>query len=203
MNGTSDKDDLEFALLFEGKAKAPSSPPPSVPPSSPPPPPAKVSEAQRKVATEGAAKLQRAGYCINIVRPAARLAPLAPGAKPYILCIDDDAPLVNILARKLTLDGYQVRTASDRQTILAELQKLPSPDLILLDVGLQGMSGFDLLQMLRKHPQLGSVAVIMLTCRVSPEDVLHGMTNGADGYVSKPFQFDALAVAINTVLGTQ
>jgi DNA-binding response OmpR family regulator len=43
----------------------------------------------------------------------------------------------------------------------------------------------------------------MLTGRVSPEDVLHGMTNGADGYVSKPFQFDALAVAIKTVLGMQ
>jgi len=197
MNATSDSDDdddLEFTQIFEGASKAPPKPPPSL---------ATASEAQKKVVNEGTVKLQQAGYCINIVRPATRVAPLPPGAKRYILCIDDDVPLVQILARKLTLDGYNVRTASDRQTILAELQKLPSPDLILLDVGLQGMSGFDLLKMLRKHPKLGSVPVVMLTGRVSPEDVLQGMTNGADGYVSKPFQFDALAVAIKTVLGLQ
>ncbi len=198
MNATSnsDDDDLEFTQIFEGAPKAP-------PPPSPKPPPAlvTVSEAQRKVVSDGTAKLRQAGYCINIVRPATAVAPLAPGAKRYILCIDDDVPLVQILARKLTLDGYYVRTASDRQTILGELQKVPSPDLILLDVGLQGMSGFDLLQKVRKHPKLGSVPVIMLTGRTSPEDVLQGLTSGADGYVSKPFQFDALAVAIRTVLG--
>ena len=196
MNATSDSDDddLEFTQIFEGASKAPPKPPPSL---------TTASEAQKKAVNEGTVRLQQAGYCINIVRPATKLAPLAPGAKRYILCIDDDVPLVQILARKLTLDGYNVRTASDRQTILAELQKLPSPDLILLDVGLQGMSGFDLLKMLRRHPKLGSVPVVMLTGRVSPEDVLQGMTNGADGYVSKPFQFDALAVAIKTVLGLQ
>lgn len=189
MNATSDSDD-EFTLIFEGPPKAP----PSL---------AAASEAQKKEVKEGTAKLQQAGYCINIVRPATKLAPLAPGAKRYILCIDDDVPLVQILARKLTLDGYDVRTASDRQTIVAELQRLPSPDLILLDVGIPGTSGFDILQKLRKHPKLGSVPVIMLTGRVSPQDVLHGMTSGADGYVSKPFQFDALAVAIKTVFGMQ
>jgi CheY-like chemotaxis protein len=190
MNATLDADDLEFARLFEGLPKAP----PSL---------AATSEAQRKEIEDEAVKLQQAGYCINIVRPATKVAPLAAGAKRYILCIDDDVPLVQILARKLTLDGYHVRTASDLKIIVAELRKLPSPDLILLDVGLPGISGFDLLQKLRKHPQLGSVPVIMLTGRVSPEDVLRGMTNGADGYVSKPFQFDALAVAIKTVLGMQ
>ena len=190
MNEISDDADLEFTLIFEGAAKVL-------------PTLETASDAQRKEVTAGAVKLQQAGYCINIVRPATKVAPLAPGAKRYILCIDDDVPLVQILARKLTLDGYQVRTASDRQSIVAELQKRPFPDLILLDVGLPGMNGFELLQKLRKHPTLGSVPVIMLTGRASPQDVLQGMTSGADGYVSKPFQFDALAVAIKTVLGMQ
>jgi len=196
MNATSknDDEDLEFTEIFEGPQKAPPRTPPSL---------ATATEAQKKQAAEGVVKLQQAGYSINIVRPAAKVAPLAPGAKRYILCIDDDVPLVQILARKLTLDGYHVRTASDRQTIIAELQKRPFPDLILLDVGLQGMSGFDLLEKIRKHPKYGSVPVIMLTGRAGPEDVLHGMTSGADGYVSKPFQFDALAIAIKTVLGLQ
>lgn len=198
MNATSDDDDLDFTLIFEGPPKGQPQPPPKPPPSL-----AKATEAQKMEVKAGTAKLKQAGYCINIVRPATKVAPLAPGAKRQILCIDDDVPLVQVLARKLTLDGYQVCTASDRQTIVAELQRLPSPDLILLDVGLPGMSGFEILEKLRKHPKLGSIPVIMLTGHVSPEDVLHGMSSGADGYVSKPFQFDALAVAIMTVLGTQ
>jgi len=190
MNATPDPDDLDFTHAFDGPPKAP----PSL---------AASSEAQKKEVTAGAVKLQQTGYYINIVRPAPNVAPLAPGAKRSILCIDDDVPLVRILARKLSLDGYDVRTASDSQTIVAELKKLPSPDLILLDVGLPGISGFDLLHKLRKHPTLSSLPVIMLTGHVTPEDVLHGMISGADGYVSKPFQFDALAAAIKTVLGME
>lgn len=184
----ADNDDLDFTHAFDSPPK----PPPSL---------AASSEAERKEVTAGAVKLQKTGYYINIVRPAPKVAPLAPGGKRCILCIDDDVPLVRILARKLSLDGYDVRTASDRPTIVAELQKTPSPDLILLDVGLPGITGFDLLEKLRKHPKLSSLPVIMLTGHVTPEDVLHGMSSGADGYVSKPFQFDALAAAIKTVLG--
>jgi CheY-like chemotaxis protein len=154
MNATTDSDDLDFTLIFEGAAKAP----PSL---------EAASEARKKEVKEGAVKLQQAGYCINIVRPATKRVPLAPGAKYHILCIDDDVPLLRILARKLTFDGYEVRAAYDRQTIVAELQNLPSPDLVLLDVGLPGINGFDLLQKLRAHPKLGSVPVIMLTGRVS------------------------------------
>ena len=84
MNATSDADDLEFSRIFEGASK----PPPSL---------AAASEAKRKEITEGAVKLQQAGYCINIVRPATKVAPLAPGAKRRILCVEDDVPLVRIL----------------------------------------------------------------------------------------------------------
>jgi len=190
MTATPNLDDLDFTKAFDGPAK----PAPSL---------AASSEAQKKEVTAGAVKLQETGYYINIVHPAPKVAPLAPGAKHSILCVDDDVALVRILARKLSLDGYDVRTASDRETIVAELQKLPPPHLILLDVGLPGISGFDLLQKVRQHPRLGSLPVIMLTGHVTPEDVLHGMTSGADGYVSKPFQFDALAAAIKTVLGIE
>jgi two-component system OmpR family response regulator len=190
MNATPDSDDLDFSRAFN----APPAPAPSL---------AASSEAEKKTVTAGAVELQKAGYYVNIVRPAPKVAPLAPGAKHCILCIDDDVPLVRILARKLSLDGYEVRTASDRQTIVAELQRVPPPHLVLLDVGLPGISGFDLLLKIRNHPRLSSLPVIMLTGHVGPEDVLHGMKSGADGYVSKPFQFDALASAIKTVLGMQ
>jgi len=187
MIATPDPFDLDFTTAFNSPAESP----PSL---------AASSEEQRREVIAGAAKLQETGYCINIVRPAPKVARVAPGAKHCILCIDDEEPLLRILTRKLTEDGYDVRTASDRQAIVAELQRLPPPHLILLDVGLPGVSGFEILRMLRQRPKLSAIPVIMLTGHVDPEDVLHGMTIGADGYVSKPFRFDALADAIKTVL---
>jgi CheY-like chemotaxis protein len=190
MDATLNAYDLDFTRVFDSPAKSP----PSL---------AESSDVQRKEVIGGAVKLQEAGYCVNIVRPAPKLAPLAPGTNHCILCIDDEEQVLAILTRKLCGDGYDVRTASDRQAILAELRKLPPPHLILLDVGLPGFSGFDLLQKLRQHPRFSSIPIIMLTGHVNPEDVLHGMINGADGYVSKPVRFDALADAIKTVLGIQ
>jgi CheY-like chemotaxis protein len=192
MNSTLQLDpyELDFTRAFDGPAK-------------PRPILAESSEAQLKEVIARAATLQENGYFINIARTALTIAPLAPGARYSILCIDDDLRLLTVLIRKLSGDGYDVRTAADRATIIAELQKLPLPHLILLDVGLPGFSGFDLLSEMRLHPGLCSVPVIMLTGHVSPEDVLHGMTNGADGYVSKPFRFGALADAIKTVLAIQ
>ena len=183
MNAKTDTGDLDFTKAFD----SPAQPPPSWEASS---------EAERQEVTAGATELQRAGYYITIARKAPRVAPLQHDGRYSILCIDDDTELLRILARKLSLDGYTIRTASDRPTIVAELQKLPPPHLILLN-------GFDLLQKVRRHPRLGSIPVIMLTGHVNPESVLHGMANGADGYVSKPFQFEALGTAIETVLGIQ
>ena len=183
---TSPLDDLDFSHAFEGPAKAPESLKES-------------SEAEKQEVTAGADELRDSGYFVNIARKAKRVAPLA--SRFSILCVEDDPALLKILARKLTLDGYDVRTASDRETIVAELQRQPPPHLILLDVGLPGISGFDVLHKLRQHPKLGSTPVIMLTGHASPENVLQGMKGGADGYVSKPFQFDALTAAIEIVLG--
>ena len=190
MNAPTDPDDLDFTKAFDRPAR-------------PLPPLAAASESQREDAKAEAAKLRDTGYCINIVRPAPKVAPLPPGAKRTILCIEDDAPLAHVLAKKLSLDGFNARTASDRKSIVAELQKLPSPDLILLDVGLPDISGFDILQRVRQHPKLGSIPVIMLTGHANPDDVLRGMTTGADGYVCKPFRFDALTIAIRAVLGLE
>ena len=190
MNATPDSGDLDFTKAFD----SPAQPAPSWEASS---------EAQKQEVAAGATELQRNGYYITIARKAPKVAPLQHEGRYSILCIDDDTELLRILARKLSLDGYAIRTAFDRQSIVAELQKLPPPHLILLDVGLPDISGFDLLQKLRQHPRLGSIPVIMLTGHVTPASVLHGMANGADGYVSKPFQFEALGTAIETVLGIQ
>ena len=183
-------DDLDFTKAFDGSARA------SLPLEA-------RSEEEKQEVIVGAAALRRAGYYVNIAQRAKKVVALPLGTKYSVLCIDDDTALLGVLAQKLRLDGYAVRTASDRHEIVTELQKPLPPHLILLDVGLPGFCGFDLLVKLKQHPKFGSVPVIMLTGHVSPQDVLHGMAGGADGYVSKPFQFDALTSAIETVLGIQ
>jgi two-component system OmpR family response regulator len=190
MNATPNSDDIDATRLFD----SPAVPAPSW---------RAQSEAERQELTAGASELMKTGQYISLAHKTPKLAPPRHDGRYSILCIDDDSVLREILAKKLSLDGYAVRTAFDRQTVVAELRRLPPPHLILLDVELVDFSGFDLLQNLRQHPRLGSVPVIMLTGRVTLASVLQGMANGADGYVSKPFQFDALGTAIDTVLGIQ
>src|SRR3990172_11549218 len=127
MNATPDSGDLDLTTASD----TPAHPPPSWEASS---------EAERQEVTAGATELQRAGYYITIARKAPRVAPLQHDGRYSILCIDDDTERLRSLARKLSLDGYTIRTASDRPTIVAELQKLPPPHLILLDVGLPDIS---------------------------------------------------------------
>ena len=190
LHAPTSPDDLDFSHAFDAppKAQLPSAP---------------RSEEEKQQVILGAAELHRAGYYVNIAKRAKRVAPLAPGSKHSVLCIDDDQALLGVLAKKLQLDGYAVRTASDRPAIMVELNRPALPHLILLDVGMPGLSGFDVLVKLRRHPKLGPLPVIMLTGHATPEDILRGMVGGADGYVSKPFQFDALTAAIETVLGIQ
>jgi two-component system, OmpR family, response regulator len=190
LNPPEAADDLDFSQAFDGSAKAAL-------------PQAPRNEEEKQEVILGAAELRRAGYYVNIARRAKKVAPLPLGSKYSVLCIDDDKGLLGILAKKLELDGYIVRRASDRREIMVELNKPSLPHLILLDVGLPGFTGFELLQKMRKHPKLASIPVIMLTAHASPENVLHGLACGADGYVSKPFQFDALTAAMETVLGVQ
>ena len=143
------------------------------------------------------------GSCICIARRAKNLPHNPPGTKFRLLLIDDDPEFARVMQRMLGFAGYQVRTATDRETGARELRAATPPHLILLDVGLGDMDGFDVLLRLRRHPRLGSIPVIMLTGRTTRQDVARGLLRGADGYVSKPCRLFALNHAIRTVLGIQ
>jgi DNA-binding response OmpR family regulator len=88
-----------------------------------------------------------------------------------------------------------------RDDIVIALRQQPPPDLILLDVQLPDVNGFDVLAGMRHHPVLKSMPVIMLTAETTREAVLKGLQGGADGYVTKPFEPDILITAVKTVLG--
>jgi DNA-binding response OmpR family regulator len=72
---------------------------------------------------------------------------------------------------------------------------------MLLDIGLPDADGFEILASLRRHPALQRLPVILLTSRATKEDVMHGLILGADGYITKPFEFDVLIGAMKAVLG--
>jgi DNA-binding response OmpR family regulator len=91
--------------------------------------------------------------------------------KYRLLLIDDNTEFSGIMQRMLSMAGYSVRTASNRAAIAAELQTSTRPHLIILDVNLGELSGFDILAQLRQHPTLSAVPVIMLTAHTARKDM--------------------------------
>jgi len=152
-------------------------------------------------AEAGALSLMKTGYYVSIARKRAIARALQPGEAFCALVVEDAPLLAKFVKSYLSLQGFKVRLASNRAEVVAELRKSPVPDLILLDVMLPDADGFDILLRLRQHPALKDVPVIMLTGMATREAVIKGLASGADGYITKPFEAEALMRAMKTVLG--
>lgn len=152
---------------------------------------------------KAAESLRYKGYYVNIARRAGQKKHPASGPQYSVLVIEDDVELQKVLKFLLQFEDFKPRTASNRSEIVAALRTLPSPDVILLDVNLPDITGFDVLTRLRQHPILKSIPVIMLTSQSTREDVLRGLAGGADGYITKPFESDILMTGIRSVLGLE
>lgn len=113
-----------------------------------------------------------------------------------ILVVDDEPAIVRLVRAKLRADGYAVVTAERGEEALALLDE-ERPDLVLLDVMMPGMDGFETLRRIRTESR---VPVIMLTARAGDADTLRGLHGGADDYVAKPFNPDELAARVAAVL---
>jgi two-component system, OmpR family, response regulator len=152
-------------------------------------------------ADAGLASLQRSGFYVQIARERPTLRTPAPGRPLTAVVVEDDPALAKFTRTLLNLSGFEVRNAHNRAEVVAEIRRPPVPDLILLDVMLPDADGFDILQRVRQHAVLKDVPVIMLTGKATREAVLKGIAGGADGYITKPFEPDALLRAVRTVLG--
>jgi two-component system response regulator CpxR len=113
-----------------------------------------------------------------------------------ILVIDDDVELCGLLREFLQREGFQVDVAHDGKAGLEKVSK-DAPDLIVLDVMLPGMDGFEILRRLR---QQGRIPVLMLTARGEDVDRIVGLELGADDYLAKPFNPRELAARIRAIL---
>jgi len=149
----------------------------------------------------GASILKKKGFYVRIARRPDVQREVKEGWQPTVLVVDDDADLQKLIGMFLRLEGFQTRSALKRDDVLAGLRQSPIPDLILLDVQLPDANGFEILVKLRQHPVLKSMPVIMFTGESTREAVLKGLQAGADGYVTKPFEPEAVVSAVKAVLG--
>ncbi|MGA7676932.1 MAG: response regulator transcription factor, partial [Dehalococcoidia bacterium] len=117
-------------------------------------------------------------------------------ASKKILVVDDDVKTVELVKLYLNRDGYRVLTAYDGTEAL-RLARESHPDLIVLDLMLPVMDGFEVCRTLRDE---SDVPIVMLTARATDEDKLTGLGLGADDYVSKPFSPRELAARVRAVL---
>jgi adenylate cyclase len=119
--------------------------------------------------------------------------------KKRILIVDDELDLIDLVSARLELHGYDVATAADGEEGLEKARAL-RPDLILLDVMMPKMNGYQVCQMLKGDAQCKSIPVILLTARGQEKDRDLGKEVGADGYVIKPFEAQELMEQIETLL---
>ena len=159
-----------------------------------------VSSATRE-AGAGVTSLQQQGYYVRIAKRPAALPQLPTDRKPLVVVVEDEPHLAKFLKHFLGLEGFDARVAGNRAEIVEAVRQPPRPDLVLLDVMLPDADGFDVLMKMRAHPALADVPIIMLTAKTTREAVIKGLSHGADGYITKPFQTDVLIKAIKTVFG--
>ena len=103
-----------------------------------------------------------------------------------ILVVDDELNIVRLIQVNLERHGYQVETANNGVQALEKI-RASRPDLLVSDVMMPEMDGFELLSNVRRDPTLNDLPVIMLTAKAQDRDVMDGYTRGADMYLTKPF----------------
>ncbi|OAI51984.1 hypothetical protein AYO46_01275 [Betaproteobacteria bacterium SCGC AG-212-J23] len=158
-------------------------------------------EASAEAADNTLELLKRNGYVARIAKKATEERKLGKGEKIHVMVIEDDAQLAKLLRMFLLMHDFVPRMAANKNEVVASLRIAPKPDVVLLDVVLPDIDGFEVLMRLKQHPVLKTVPVVMMTAKASREAVLQGLARGADGYITKPFDVDIISHAIKSVIG--
>lgn len=124
------------------------------------------------------------------------------GEKARILIIDDDRNSINIL-NEILKSNYHIKVAMDGQSALERAKNAPQPDLILLDIQMPDMDGFEVLKALKQDPQCSAIPVIFLTAMAAEEDEIYGLELGAVDYITKPFSVAIVSARVKTHLSLQ
>jgi DNA-binding response OmpR family regulator len=119
-----------------------------------------------------------------------------------ILIADDEPNIVVSLEFLMKREGFEVATAVDGEATLAAIERT-RPDLVLLDIMLPKMNGFEVCQRIRSNPQWSGIKVLMLTAKGRDTEVAKGLALGADAYVTKPFSTKDLVAQVRQLLGLE
>jgi two-component system phosphate regulon response regulator PhoB len=124
---------------------------------------------------------------------------VAVGSADRILVVDDEPDIVALVVYHLAKAGYKVSSASTGTDALAIAMR-DRPSLVVLDLMLPGMSGFEVLAKLREDAATAKIAVLMLTARKEEPDRIRGLELGADDYLTKPFSPQELVLRVGAIL---
>ena len=116
-----------------------------------------------------------------------------------ILLIEDDETIRAALKRVFEGEGYRVLAAADGTQLTDVLDDVPV-DLIMLDVGLPWINGFELAEMMKAHDDLCDIPLVFLSARTSDADIKKGFEVGADDYITKPFDIEKVKRTVNTLI---
>ncbi|MEZ4950138.1 MAG: response regulator [Saprospiraceae bacterium] len=116
-----------------------------------------------------------------------------------ILIVDDEPNIVVAVEFLMEKEGYNIRKCYDGQSALASINEVV-PDLILLDVMMPGMDGFEVAKKIRENQDWENLKIIFLTAKGTREDKMKGYANGGEIYLTKPFDNDNLVIAVNEAI---
>jgi len=116
-----------------------------------------------------------------------------------ILIIEDEEDILTALQIRLVANGYEIISASDGPEGLRKA-RTDGPDLIILDIMLPKLDGYQIARMLKYDENYRNIPIIMLTAKVQQSDVKQGLESGADAYMTKPFKGEELLAQIETLL---
>ena len=120
-------------------------------------------------------------------------------AKKKILVVDDERDLVDLLALRFQSEGYDVIQAFDGMDGLEKV-RANNPDLIILDVMMPRLNGYQVCRELKQDVKFKKIPIIMLTAKAQESDKFWGMETGAEGYITKPFDFGNLSETVKKFL---
>ena len=120
--------------------------------------------------------------------------------KPRVIIVDDDRDTREMLTLALELEGFEVGQAANGLRLISAMH-VDRPDVILLDVMMSWIDGFELCRAIKKNPTFTDIPVIFISARKSAEDERTGLTAGAVAYFSKPIDMDGLVARMRSLLG--
>jgi DNA-binding response OmpR family regulator len=119
---------------------------------------------------------------------------------PRITIVDDDRDTREMLREVLVVEGYDVQVVANGLRLISSLQ-VDRPDLVLLDVVMSWMDGFELCRAIKKNPDFKDIPVIFISARGAPQDLEEGYACGCAEYLVKPLDLDVLRARVRSILG--